>query len=114
MELKQIDCFCRQILQAAIHKCCEVFTIVAFERLCKQAPSGLGSDMNLFASASPHPGDEPLASAIAINVRRIYKIDAQIDRPLERSQRFLVFDRSPGAPDRPGAEAHSRNVPTGA
>jgi len=50
------------------------------------------------------PGDQPFAAPVAVDVGGVEDGDAVVDRGVQRTHRFLVIDRAPGAADGPGAE----------
>jgi hypothetical protein len=72
---------------------------------------GCDIDTLLAAPLPKHLRDDPLAASVAVSLRRIYEIAAQIQGPVQRDDGILVGLVSPAAADSPGAEADFGHVP---
>ena len=112
MQLQQVNTIRGQILEAAIEPGRQVFPAVAARFLHLEAASGLGGDVERLAAFLAEPGEQLFAVAVAINIRRVEKIDPQVQAAMQRRQGILVIDRSPGAADGPGPKADGRDLPS--
>src|SRR6185436_1120344 len=92
----------------------EVLARVALRRLLGQAPAGLGGDVDLLAPLAAEAGDQPLAAAVAVDVRGVDEVRARVHRGVQGAHGLLVVHRAPRAADRPGAEADRGDGQAGA
>ena len=76
VQLQEIDCLGVQILKAAIDPRGQVLARVALDRLRRQTTPGFGRDVDRVVRAlTAKPRDQPLAPAVAIDVRGVDEVD---------------------------------------
>ena len=92
----------------------QVLLVISISSVRAESPASLRRHIDLLFSFALQLGDEPFASSVAVNVGRVDEINAQLDRPPQRRQRFLIALRAPTSTNRPRAETDLRNVPANA
>src|SRR5437763_16462595 len=55
--------------------------------------------------------DQPFASSIPMDIRRVDEVHATVDRTMQRRQRLRIVHIAPRPADRPGAEGDFRDIP---
>src|SRR5215216_1240977 len=114
VELEEVQGLDPEVLEAPLDEAGEVIVIVAPGGVGVEATPGLGGDEDLVAGALfQELADEPLAAAVAVDVRRVEEADAEVYGPVQGCIRFFVAHRSPLAPERPGSEAYLRDPHAG-
>jgi len=113
-DLKAVDGISFEILETAMDPGRKVFPVVGLGSLLGQPAASLGGDIKLVGALFLEAREEAFTAAVAIDVGSVEEIHAAIERGVQRSERFLVIDITPGTADRPGAETDLRNFPTGA
>src|SRR5258706_1059928 len=120
VQLQQVDAFRAQFTQAPFQPLPQIGGAVAFLDIVvgTRWPAARGR-RNLRGHidtliAAPFPEDlrdDPLAPSIAVALRRVDKIAAEVQGPVQRSDGILVRLASPAASDGPAAEADLRHLP---
>src|SRR5215218_5997039 len=85
--------------------------VVSFRSVGIQASSCLGRDQDpIVWAALQEPTYELFAASVAVNVRGVDEVHAEIDRSVQRGVSVVLSDRPPVAPEGPGAEADLRDA----
>ncbi len=104
MELHQVEDLRVQVAQVVLDPGGKVGAAVAFDRLLGQTPAHLGGDDDLFFASLLQLRNQAVAAAVAVDIRGIEKIDAGVDRLVERAERLLIAYLTPGAANGPCAK----------
>ena len=104
MELHQVEDLDVQVEQVVFDPGGKVSAAVALNRLLGQTPAHLGGYDDVFFAGLLQLPDQAMTAAIAVDIRSIEKVDAGIDRLVERSQRFLIGYLAPGPANGPCAK----------
>src|SRR5215208_5284441 len=111
MELQQVQGFDPEVLQATLGEVREVIVVVSFRSVGIQAPSCLGRDQDLIVwTVLQEPADELLAASVAVDIRGVEEVHAEVDRPVQRAESVILTDGTPAVPEGPGAETDLRDA----
>ena len=101
MKLQQVQRVGGKIAQAVVHPIGQIFPPVAFHGLLGQAAPGFGGDDDFFFAPLLELGDQPLAAAVAVDVRSVDEVHPGINGLAQGAQSFFVGNLSPGAANGP-------------
>src|SRR5215207_1500840 len=111
MELQQVQGIDPKVLQATLDEGRQVVVIVSFRNVRIEATSGLGRDQYFIVwSVLQETTDELLAASVAVYVRRVEKVHAEVDRAVKRGVGGVIAHSAPVAPEGPDAEAELRDA----
>ena len=99
VELEQVQGFDAQVFQASLDEGGEVLVVVAFRGVGIEAASRLGRDEDLVVrSVLEEPADELLAAAVAVDVRGVEEVDAEVDSAVQGRVGVVLADSAPPPP----------------
>ena len=113
MDLHQVERRHLEVRQAALHVLRQVFAVVAFLDVRIRAAPDLGGYPKRIATLAPQASQESFAVPVAIDVRRVEEVDAQIQRAMQAAHGLGIIHLTPGATDGPGAETDAGNFEAG-
>ena len=103
MELHQVENFRVQVEQVVFDPGGEVGAAVAFDRLLGQTTAYFRSHDDLFFAGLLQLSNQAVAAPIAVDIRSVEKVDAGVDRLVERAE--SIPHRLPGPMQPPMAHA---------
>lgn len=107
VQLQQVKRVGVQVEQAALDETGQVLAIVATGNVGVEPPTRFGRHNKLFASQLARSGDQLFRAAIAVDIRRINEVDAQVYGAMQRCNRGSVIGVAPGiAADAPRSKAN--------
>ena len=86
MQLQQVERLYTEVLEAALDEGREVFAVVARRGVRIEPAAGLGGDVDRLAPGAPASlAISRVAAPVAVDVRRVDEVDAQVDRLVRAS-----------------------------
>jgi hypothetical protein len=114
VQLNQVQSVGREMAQAVFNPRRKVLATVSCNRLLRETTASLGGNDDFLRAGFLKLGDQPLAAAIAIDVRCVNEIDSRVDSFVKCGERFFVRNLAPEAANGPCSKTDFGNVPTGA
>jgi hypothetical protein len=113
VQLNQVERRNLEVPEAALDVLGQIVAVVALFDVRTRAAPDLGGYPERITALAAQASQESFAVAVAIDVRRVEEVDAEIQRAMQAAHCFGIIHLTPGAADGPGTETDAGDLEAG-